>query len=102
MLTLGRDFKHLRCAVRETSRGPLRHYSGCATGTDPDAAAYCNRAGIELSSPNFSEHWERGALPAAIAAVHIRAAVGALDELIGAVDTEDVLSRVFATFCIGK
>jgi tRNA modification GTPase len=41
-------------------------------------------------------------LPAAIAAVHVRAAVGALDELIGAIDTEDVLGRVFATFCVGK
>ena len=28
--------------------------------------------------------------------------VAALDELIGAVDTDDVLGRVFATFCIGK
>ena len=43
-----------------------------------------------------------GTLPASIAAVHIRAAVGALDEIIGAIDAEDVLGRVFATFCIGK
>lgn len=50
----------------------------------------------------FQKHWDDGTLPASIAAVHIRAAVGALDELIGAVDTEDVLSRVFATFCVGK
>jgi tRNA modification GTPase len=41
-------------------------------------------------------------LPGSIAAVHIRAAVHALDELIGAVDVEDVLGRLFATFCIGK
>jgi tRNA modification GTPase len=50
----------------------------------------------------FQEQWESGSLPAPIAAVHIRAAIGALDELIGAVDAEDVLGRVFATFCIGK
>lgn len=54
----------------------------------------------ELSA--FQEQWESGSLPAPIAAVHIRAAVGSLDELIGAVDAEDVLGRVFATFCIGK
>ena len=50
----------------------------------------------------FHEHWTAKALPASVAAVHIRAAVGALEEVIGAVDTEDVLGRLFATFCIGK
>jgi tRNA modification GTPase len=50
----------------------------------------------------FQRQWESESLPASIAAIHIRAAVGALDEIIGAVDTEDVLGRVFATFCIGK
>jgi tRNA modification GTPase len=50
----------------------------------------------------FQQQWETGELPAPVAAVHIRSAINALDELIGAVDTEDVLSRLFATFCIGK
>jgi tRNA modification GTPase len=58
------------------------------------------RARDELQ--RFQEVWTSGELPAPIAAVHIRTAVEALDELIGAVDTEDVLARVFATFCIGK
>jgi tRNA modification GTPase len=58
------------------------------------------RAQAELAE--FQEHWAAGTLPASIAAVHIRAAVGALDEIIGAIDAEDVLGRVFATFCIGK
>ena len=58
------------------------------------------RARGELSA--FQRHWQTGELPATIAAIHIRAAAGALDELIGAVDTEDILDRVFATFCIGK
>ena len=58
------------------------------------------KASSELAA--FQQHWERADLPASIAAVHIRAAVGGLDELIGVVDTEDVLSRLFATFCIGK
>jgi tRNA modification GTPase len=34
--------------------------------------------------------------------VHLRAAVSALEDVIGVVSTEDVLDRVFATFCIGK
>lgn len=41
-------------------------------------------------------------LPAPVAAVHLRSAVHALEELIGAVDVEDVLDRVFASFCVGK
>lgn len=39
---------------------------------------------------------------AAAAAAHLRAAVGALDDLIGVVTPEDVLDRVFASFCVGK
>ena len=58
------------------------------------------KASIELAA--FQQHWERADLPASIAAVHIRSAVSGLDELIGAVDTEDVLTRLFATFCVGK
>jgi tRNA modification GTPase len=42
------------------------------------------------------------AVEAAAAATHLRAAVGALDELIGAVTPDDVLERVFASFCVGK
>lgn len=37
-----------------------------------------------------------------LAAHHVRAAVRALDELIGTVDVEDVLGRIFAGFCVGK
>ena len=41
-------------------------------------------------------------LDAAVAATHLRAAVGALDDLIGVVTPDDVLDRVFASFCVGK
>ena len=54
----------------------------------------------ELAS--FREAWSTGELPAPVAAVHVRAAAAALDELIGAVDVDDVLARVFSTFCVGK
>jgi len=37
-----------------------------------------------------------------IAAVHLRTATAALDDLIGAVDVEDVLTKLFSTFCGGK
>jgi tRNA modification GTPase len=54
----------------------------------------------ELSE--FRSVWGAGALPATVAAVHVRSAVHALDELIGAVDVEDVLARLFERFCVGK
>ncbi|OLB15265.1 MAG: tRNA uridine-5-carboxymethylaminomethyl(34) synthesis GTPase MnmE [Gemmatimonadetes bacterium 13_2_20CM_70_9] len=43
-----------------------------------------------------------GGVEAAAAATHLRAAVGALDDLIGVVTPDDVLDRVFASFCVGK
>lgn len=54
----------------------------------------------ELSA--FREGWLSNALPATVAAVHLRSAVHALEELIGSVDVEDVLDRVFSSFCVGK
>jgi len=44
----------------------------------------------------------QGGVDAAAAATHLRAAVGALDDLIGVVTPDDVLDRVFASFCVGK
>ena len=32
----------------------------------------------------------------------LRLAAGAIGSIVGAVDVEDVLDRIFATFCIGK
>lgn len=42
------------------------------------------------------------ALPATVAAVHLHSARGYLEELVGALDIEEVLDRVFSTFCVGK
>jgi tRNA modification GTPase len=39
---------------------------------------------------------------AVLVAHHVRQATAALDELVGTVDIEDVLDRVFASFCVGK
>ncbi|MEN9790789.1 MAG: putative tRNA modification GTPase TrmE [Gemmatimonadota bacterium] len=50
----------------------------------------------------FREAWEDAALPAPVAATHLRAAVHALDELLGGIDIEEILTRVFRTFCVGK
>ncbi len=50
----------------------------------------------------FGTAWRENTLPAPVAAVHLRSAVNALESLIGAVSTEDVLDRVFSSFCVGK
>jgi tRNA modification GTPase len=50
----------------------------------------------------FTAVWREEKLPAVIAAVHVRTALHALEELIGAVEVEDVLDRVFSSFCVGK
>jgi len=64
-----------------------------------------HRAGLVAAHHELTEFltvWERGALPAPVAAVHLYAARESLTDLIGIVDTEDVLDRVFREFCIGK
>lgn len=50
----------------------------------------------------FLDAWTSGALPAPVAAVHLFTAREALSDLIGTIDTDDVLDRVFRDFCIGK
>jgi len=50
----------------------------------------------------FQQAWREERLPAPVASVHLRTAVCVLEELIGTVDIEDVLERVFSSFCVGK
>ncbi len=50
----------------------------------------------------FQQAWREEHLPAPVASVHLRTAVYVLEELIGSVDVEDVLERVFSSFCVGK
>jgi tRNA modification GTPase len=63
-----------------------------------------HRTGLELAATELEAfHDARGrGVDAAATATHLRAAVGALDDLIGVVTPEDVLDRVFASFCVGK
>jgi tRNA modification GTPase len=50
----------------------------------------------------FEQAWVEEKLPAPVASVHLHTAVYLLEELIGAVDVEDVFDRVFSSFCVGK
>jgi tRNA modification GTPase len=62
--------------------------------------AAVSEAAAELRA--FSEAWREDALPASVAAIHVRAAADALGELIGVVQVDDVLDAVFRRFCVGK
>jgi tRNA modification GTPase len=50
----------------------------------------------------FLRALESDELPMSVAGTHLRASAGALESLIGAVGVEDVLDRVFSSFCVGK
>lgn len=50
----------------------------------------------------FIREWREAALPSPVVGTHLRAATVGLEQLIGAVDVDDVLARVFSTFCVGK
>ncbi|HKA59945.1 MAG TPA: tRNA uridine-5-carboxymethylaminomethyl(34) synthesis GTPase MnmE [Gemmatimonadales bacterium] len=63
-----------------------------------------HRTALERAVLELDGFWgaRESGVDAAAAATHLRAAVAALDDLIGAVTPEDVLDRVFAAFCVGK
>lgn len=50
----------------------------------------------------FQNAWHSELLPTVVAAVHVRSAIHAMNELIGQIDTESILGAVFARFCVGK
>jgi len=84
--------------VLEGAAGPIASDTPVVTRARHLAALQV--AADEMRS--FVSSWESGELPAPVIAVHLRAAVTALEELVGVVDTEDVLDRVFRSFCVGK
>lgn len=50
----------------------------------------------------FERAWRDEQLPPPVAAVHLRAATHALEDVVGAVGVEDILDRLFKSFCVGK
>jgi tRNA modification GTPase len=52
---------------------------------------------LALSVPHLGRQGD-----AVLAAHHVREATTALEELLGAVDIDEILDRVFASFCVGK
>ena len=96
----GQGLPELRRRLAEVAFGKL-----LALGdVEPVVTRARHRAALERALAELDAFWaaRAGGVDAAATATHLRAAVLALDELIGAVTPEDVLDRVFAAFCVGK
>jgi len=82
----------------ESSRGQLQLDAPLITRERHRSALTAARS--ELAG--FVDAWTTAKVPPVVAAVHLREATRILEELIGSVDVEDVLDRVFSSFCVGK
>lgn len=87
----------IAAALRD-SKGTLQLDAPLVTRERQRFALHSARAELGHFHSAFSEQH----VPAIVSAVHLREATRHLEELIGAVDVEDILDRVFATFCVGK
>jgi tRNA modification GTPase len=96
----GAGLAELRRALAETAFGRLVERGD----VEPMVTRARHRAALERALAELEAFAAARApgIDAAAAATHLRDAVAALDELIGAVTPDDVLDRVFATFCVGK
>jgi tRNA modification GTPase len=101
------------CAIDGTNMGPLARaivdaaFSLSATSTDliPRFAAATSRAldsladaaslVVDVSDPDGLDNPE-------LIADALRAALDALGDVVGEVSPDDVLGRIFSTFCVGK
>jgi tRNA modification GTPase len=96
----GEGLDILRARLAEVAFGQL-----LALGdVEPVITRARHRAALERALTELDGFWaaRSAGVDAAAAATHLRAAVTALDDLIGIVTPDDVLDRVFATFCVGK
>ena len=96
------DQRHIRLPIQlaEVAFGRL-----LALGdVEPVVTRARHRSALERALAELDAFWaaRTGGVDAAATATHLRAAVLALDDLIGTVTPEDVLDRVFAAFCVGK
>lgn len=81
-------------------------YSGVVTASPevPVITRSRHRRGLETARAEVEAFRGalEGGLPAEVAAAHLRPAESALEEILGAISTDDVLDVVFAEFCVGK
>jgi tRNA modification GTPase len=96
----GQGLPELRRRLAEVAFGKL-----LALGDiEPVVTRARHRVALERALAEVERFWSarQSGIDAAATATHLRTAVLALDDLIGAITPEDVLDRVFAAFCVGK
>ena len=96
----GKGLPELRRQLAEVAFGRL-----LALGdVEPVVTRARHRTALQRALEELDGFWSarESGVDAAAAATHLRAAVAALDDLIGVITPEDVLDRVFAAFCVGK
>jgi tRNA modification GTPase len=89
----------------ERISGELDRAHGAIAGDVPLLTRERHRQAVQLARDEtalFDAARRAHSLPASVAAVHLRTAATALEELIGVVDVETVLDQLFRTFCVGK
>ena len=96
----GQGIAQLRRRLAEMAFGALLELGD----VEPVVTRARHRAALERALAELDAFQAaRGAgTDAAAAATHLRAAVTALDDLVGVVTPDDVLDRVFQAFCVGK
>ena len=90
--------------IRETCASRLFREPGAYLDLEPVLTRERHRTGLVRAAAALREaapHLAAGG-DAVLASHHIREATEHLESLIGTVDIEQVLDRVFATFCVGK
>ncbi len=96
----GAGLAELRAALAQVAFSTL-----AATGdVEPVVTRARHRDALERARQEIGDFAEarRSGIEGAVAATHLRAAVTALESIIGVVTNDDVLDRLFATFCVGK
>jgi len=84
----------------------IRRADGLAPGDDEDSVAINARHAHALAEAGDCLRQAIGKLdtgaPSELLASDLRGALNAMGEILGKIDNEQVLDRLFATFCIGK
>ncbi|MDH3290276.1 MAG: tRNA uridine-5-carboxymethylaminomethyl(34) synthesis GTPase MnmE [Gemmatimonadota bacterium] len=90
--------------VRDALAAHAFHRMSAQGSIEPVLTRERHRLALERARDEVGAFREarRVGLDGVVAATHLRAAVTALEDVIGLVTTDDVLDRVFATFCVGK
>jgi len=96
----GRDASHLRQAL-----GQLLERADLAPAGDHLVVGTRHAEAMNRAAARFSlaaQHLEKGSQATELAATEVRAGLDDLAEVVGKVDNERMLDKLFASFCIGK